>query len=131
MAGVGVRAGILAPLPCRLFLARAGQDPAVADDVLDARIRGRDQRIGKLLDVDAVGGTWVMSSAVTTPVAPSFTHGLWSDEREAWAASPIVPFERLGAIRFIWERRVSRLFARRQVIAFLSPGACREALIVV
>ena len=76
----------------------------------------------------------MISSAVNTPVAPSFTHGLWSDEREAWAASPIVPsevFERLGAIRFIWERRVSRLFARRQVIAFLSTGACREAFSVV
>src|SRR5262245_24575082 len=69
-------------------------------------------------------GSCVMSMAVTMPMPPSLTHGLWSLDRLAWAASPMVPsddFARFGAASSICCRRTSRDLARRQLICGRIP----------
>jgi hypothetical protein len=72
-------------------------------------------------------GSCVISSAVTTPVPPSLTQGLWSESRAAWAASPIVPslaLLRVGARALIWSRNTSSEPATRQLTAPL--GCCGD-----
>src|SRR5262245_12573882 len=61
-----------------------------------------------------LSGSWVMSSAVTTPAE----FGLWSEGRAAWAASPIQPSDsllRFGQRALIWSRKVARLLAIRGI----------------
>ena len=87
-----VGAGVGPPLP-RRHLRR--EDAAVGDDVFDARVFVLPQEFGQRPGIRRpCAGSWVISSAVTTPAA----FGLWSEGRAACAASPIQPSLMLAAV---------------------------------